>query len=93
MEQRRVAASTIRVQLLSTKSQAGTEKDWRRLQAAYPDLLGGLDLEVAKVDLGPSRGLWYRGLAGPMASREEASLFCRSFRAQNSRNECVVADR
>jgi hypothetical protein len=93
MERRRAAASAVHVQLLSTKSQSGTEKDWRRLQAAYPDLLGNLDLEVAKVDLGPSKGLWYRGLVGPMASREEASVFCRNFKAQSSHNQCIVADR
>jgi hypothetical protein len=92
LEQRRIAASAVRVQLLSTKSQSGTEKDWRRLQAAYPDLLGNLDLEVAMVDLGPSKGVWYRGLAGPMASTDEASMFCRDFIAQDAHNQCIVAD-
>lgn len=93
IEQHRTAASAVRVQLLSTKSQSGTEKDWRRLQAAYPDLLGNLDLEIATVDLGPSKGVWYRGLAGPMASRDEASMFCRDFIAQDAHNQCIVADR
>jgi SPOR domain len=93
MEQDRLAASAVRVQLLSTKSRSGTERDWHRLQAAYPDLLSNLDLEIAEVDLGPSKGVWYRGLVGPMTSREEASTFCGSFRAQNSHNQCIVADR
>jgi hypothetical protein len=91
MEQRRAAASMVRVQLLSTKSRSGTERDWRRLQTAYPDLLGTFDIEIAQVNLGPSKGIWYRGLAGPVASRDEASALCRNFRAQDTRNQCIVA--
>ena len=52
--------------------------EWRRLQQAYPALLGGLELTITQVDLGAGRGVWFRLLGGPLA-RAEARRRCGEF--------------
>jgi hypothetical protein len=80
-----------RIQLLSTKSPTDTEKGWIQLQAAYSDLLADLQFEVTKADLGATKGVWYRGFAGPIADRDEANLLCTIIRSRSPHNDCFVA--
>jgi hypothetical protein len=85
------ANPTFQVQLLSTKSAAETRANWQQLQAAHGDLLANLELTIWKVDLGVTKGgLWYRGLAGPLASRDEAVSLCNTIKARLGRNACLV---
>jgi SPOR domain len=79
-----------RIQLLSTKSPTDTQDGWMQLQAAYPDLLAGLQLEVVDVDLGAAKGAWYRGLAGPIGNRDEANMLCTVMRSRPPHNDCFV---
>lgn len=64
---------------LSSVRQTGQAPDeWRRLRQIYPALLGGLDLTVARVDLGAARGVWFRVLGGPL-TRAEGLRRCGEF--------------
>jgi hypothetical protein len=85
------SASGYRIQLLSTKSAADTQEGWRQLQTTYPDLLAGLQFEVVEVDLGAAKGVWYRGLAGPIADRDEANMLCTVMMSRPPHNDCLVA--
>jgi SPOR domain len=82
-----------RIQLLSTKSAADTQEGWRQLHFTYPDLLAGLQFEVVEVDLGADKGVWYRGLAGPIADRDEANMLCAVIRSRPPHHDCFVANR
>jgi hypothetical protein len=66
------------VHLASVRRSGQAPDEWRRLQQAYPALLGGLDLTVARVDLGAARGVWFRVQGGPLA-RAEARRRCGEF--------------
>jgi hypothetical protein len=72
------AAAGYHVHLSSVRRAGEVPDEWRRLQQTYPALLGGLDLAVARVDLGIGRGVWFRVLGGPLA-RAEARRRCDSF--------------
>lgn len=87
-----VAAPAFRVQLMSTTSPAETETDWRQLQAAHTDLLGNLDLKIWQVDLG-AKGVWFRGLVGPLASRAEAASLCATLKSRSPKSGCLIVSR
>ena len=72
------AAAGYHVHLSSVRRNGEAPGEWRRLQQAYPAPLGGLDLAVARVDLGAGRGVWFRVLGGPLA-RAEARRRCGEF--------------
>ena len=85
-----VAASPItvfRVQLAALRSRADAEVAWRRLKRANGDLLGALDAEIMRVDLG-DRGVFYRVRVGPLASAAKASTLCSRLMANNL--DCLV---
>ncbi len=63
-----------RVQLASIRSEDAVRAEWGRLKGKYPDMLGGLDLTVARADLG-AKGIFYRLRAGPL-SESAAKKLC-----------------
>ena len=52
-------------------------------------LLGPLQPEVSRVNLGAQKGVFYRLLAGPLPSQAEAERVCRELKAK--RQFCEVA--
>ena len=50
--------------------------EWERLWRKNSDLLGKLALSVAKADLGPKKGVFYRLRAGPVADEAAARALC-----------------
>ncbi len=72
------AEAGYRLHLSSVRRTREAPGEWRRLQRAYPALLGGLELAVVRVDLGAVRGVWFRLLGGPLA-RAEARRRCGEF--------------
>ncbi len=72
------AAAGYHVHLSSVRRSGAAPGEWRRLQQAYPVLLGGLEPAVARVELGAGRGVWFRVLGGPLA-RAEARRRCGEF--------------
>lgn len=75
-----------RVQLASVRSEGEAAAEWRRLAGRHPDALGGLSMQVAKVDLG-EKGIFYR-VQGAGADEARAKSACAQLRAQNV--GCVV---
>ena len=67
-----------RIHLTSIRNPNGAKREWARLREEYPDLLAGLDLAVARADLGPGRGVYYR-IQGGMLSKSAAQARCLGF--------------
>ncbi|MFQ5783269.1 MAG: tetratricopeptide repeat protein [Alphaproteobacteria bacterium] len=74
----------IRLHLASFRSAAKAKKGWDEVTAVYPDLLDGLGFESVRVDLGPGMGVFYRVLAGPVASEKRARALCRQFKTRGA---------
>jgi len=75
-----------RIQLASVRSEGEAAAEWKRIAGRYPDALGGLSMQVAKVDLG-EKGVFYR-VQGGGADETRAKSICAQLRAQNT--GCVV---
>ncbi|CAO3450813.1 SPOR domain-containing protein [Azospirillum largimobile] len=75
-----------RIQLASVRSEGEAAAEWRRLAGRHPDALGGLSMQVAKVDLG-DKGVFYR-VQGTGADEARAKSVCAQLRAQSV--GCVV---
>ncbi len=75
------------IQLAAHRSDARARANWRRLRAAFPDLLGDLAPVIQRADLG-ARGVFYRVRTGPFKIRAEAQGLCRQLRARGQ--DCLV---
>ncbi|HEY5597777.1 MAG TPA: tetratricopeptide repeat protein, partial [Kiloniellales bacterium] len=71
-------AAAYRIHLTSIRDATGSEREWRRLQQQFPDLLAGMGLAVTRADLGGDRGVFYRIQGGPL-SQGEAEQRCLDF--------------
>jgi len=67
-----------RIHLTSIRKLGGARREWTRLRLEFPKLLAGLSLAVAKADLGPERGIFYR-IQGGTLSKKEAQARCMGF--------------
>jgi len=76
-----------RIQLAAVKSQDAAQAAWKKLTKSFPDVLGGMKLNVAKVDRG-SDGVLYRVQAGSFADRSAAETACVRLKTQNQ--ACLV---
>ncbi|WP_245302300.1 SPOR domain-containing protein, partial [Bradyrhizobium sp. LTSP885] len=76
------------VQVSSQRNEADAQASYRTLQGKYRSVLGSQPLVVKRVDLG-EKGVFYRALAGPLASSEEASQLCKSLMAAGG-PQCVI---
>jgi tetratricopeptide (TPR) repeat protein len=74
------ARTGYRIHLTSIRDPERAGEEWGRLRHLYPALLGGLDLEVERADLGAERGVYFRIEGGPL-SRAEAQTVCGEFAA------------
>jgi hypothetical protein len=75
------------VQISSHGSEAEAQSSFRALQAKYPNLLGGREPIVRRADLG-EKGIYYRAMVGPFASREQATDLCSNLKAAGG--NCIV---
>jgi hypothetical protein len=75
-----------RIQLASVRSEAEASAEWKRLQARFPGVLGGLSLQVSKADLG-DKGVFYR-VHGGGVDEVRARSACDQLKSQNV--GCVV---
>lgn len=79
--------SGFKVQLASLKTDAAARAEWARVQQANKDLLGGLKLDIERVDL-QDKGVFYRIQGGPLPSRETASDICAQLKGRGQ--PCIV---
>jgi cell division septation protein DedD len=81
------ATGAFRIQLAAVKSQDAAQVGWKKMTKTHPDVLGGLTLNVVKVDKS-SGGALYRLQAGPFVDRTAAETACG--RLKQKRQDCLV---
>jgi tetratricopeptide (TPR) repeat protein len=69
------AGDDFAVHLASLRSAEDARKEWRRLQRAYPELLGDMSLAVEEIELG-EQGVFHRVLALPFPNKATALDIC-----------------
>jgi tetratricopeptide (TPR) repeat protein len=69
------------VHLASYRSQKEAERGWAQIKRAHQELLGPLEHEVTKVELG-GKGTFYRLKAGPVADNDAAQELCRKLKGR-----------
>jgi len=65
------------IQLAALRDEASATREWNRLKNRNAALLGNLQLNLVRADLGP-RGIFYRLRAGPISSQASAIQLCQS---------------
>jgi cell division protein FtsN len=81
------AGGSYLVQVSSQRSEAEAESAYRGIQSKFGSVLGSQPHTVRRADLG-AKGVYYRAMVGPFASREEAVQVCSSLKQAGG--ECVV---
>lgn len=81
-------SKSYRIQLAAARSENAVKSEWDRLRGRNKDLLGDLRLQVTKVDLGATKGIFYRLRAGPLGSSAEAKTLCE--RLKQRKLGCLV---
>lgn len=71
------------VHLASYRDASTLESGWQTLQDRYADFLGPLEARVSMLDLDDFGGRFYRLVAGPIDSREEAVGYCDRLHADD----------
>ncbi len=81
------AASGYLVQLSATGSQDEAQTTYNRLQGRYPAILGKLDANIQRADLG-DKGVFYRVRVGPWEQRDDATAVCEALKSAGA--DCYV---
>jgi len=68
------------VHLASYRSRKAAQSGWAKLKKAHRALLGKLEPEISKVNLGPGKGVFYRLKAGPVSTKASATSLCRKLK-------------
>ena len=69
------------VQVSSRRSEADARAALSRTQRRFASVVGGQQVLVKRVDLGSSKGVYYRAMIGPFGSSAEASYLCSRLKA------------
>lgn len=77
-----------RIQLAAARSEEAVESEWNNLRRRHVDLLGELQLQVMKIDLGATKGVFYRLRAGPLSDEPTAKTLCE--RLKQRKLGCLV---
>lgn len=80
--------NSYRVQLAASRTEGAVESEWDRLRRRHVDLLGELRLQVTRIDLGATKGVFYRLRAGPLADEAAAKTLCE--RLKQRKLGCLV---
>lgn len=81
-------SKSYRIQLAAARSEKAVTSEWNRLQSRNKDLLGELQLQVTRIDLGSTKGVFYRLRAGPIANAAQAKTLCE--RLKQRKLGCLV---
>jgi len=77
-----------RVQLAASRTESAVRSEWDRLRRRHIDLLGELNLQVMRIDLGGTKGIFYRLRAGPLVNSASAKTLCE--RLKQRKLGCLV---
>jgi hypothetical protein len=81
------AAGAYRVQLAAVRTEEVAASEWNRLKRRYTDVLGSLTPHYQRIDLGASKGVFYR-IQGGDVSETSARDICARLKAQEQ--ACLV---
>jgi cell division septation protein DedD len=82
-----VIGDGFKVQLASVRTLEAARGEWSRLRNRHVDVLGNLDFDVERADLG-ERGIFFRVRAGPILSEKSAKALCKIMKSRNV--SCLV---
>lgn len=68
--------------LASFRQQKAAERGWAELSKRFDAQLGGLEHRIERVDLGNSKGVFYRLKAGPLPDNAAAKNMCNQLKAK-----------
>lgn len=68
------------VHIASFRSRKAADRGWTQLRRAHRKLIGTLNPEITKVNLGGKKGVFFRLVAGPLESNAEADRICRNLK-------------
>jgi cell division septation protein DedD len=83
------AAVQMVLHLSSLRSEEAAKREWSDLQRSFPAPLGQMEAEIQRTDLG-DKGTFYRVLAGPLPSPDEARQVCSALKAKDTKQYCRV---
>lgn len=75
--------------LASLRSEQAAKREWSDLQHSFPDRLGEMPVEIRRTEVG-EKGTFYRVLAGPLPSRNEAKEVCKTLKQKRAKQYCQV---
>lgn len=81
-----VTTGAFRIQLAAVKDSAAAKAAWKKLTKTHPDVLGGLKLNLVKVER--ADGALYRIQGGMFADRAAAESACGKLKQKNQ--DCLV---
>ena len=70
------------VHIASYRSEEAARNGWMQLRRAHQALLGNLQPDIARVNLGSGKGVFFRLMAGPLPSQADADRICRELKAR-----------
>tara|TARA_B100000029_G_scaffold511876_2_gene607042 strand:- start:929 stop:1891 length:963 start_codon:yes stop_codon:yes gene_type:complete len=70
------------IQIAATRSESAAKKEWARLRKTHLDILGDLGLNITRVDLGGTKGVYFRLRLGPIATDGAAQQLCNSLKSR-----------
>ncbi|MBL8670636.1 MAG: SEL1-like repeat protein [Alphaproteobacteria bacterium] len=76
-----------RVRLAAYRSADAARDGWTELQRRHPDILTGLDVAVARVEI-LGKGTYFRVEAGPLRTRDAANSICKQLSSRGT--DCVA---
>ena len=68
--------------LASYRSQQAADRGWAQLRRAHQSLIGDMEHEIMRVDLGPGKGIYYRLKVGPVGSQADVQSMCQQLKAR-----------
>lgn len=89
-DQVRSLIGSYRVRLASYREADNAKEGWVILRKRFADTLGPLNFAVARADLGPDKGVYYRLEAGPLGSAQEAGAICKEIESRGE--SCVTVE-
>mgnify|MGYP001326510091 CR=1 FL=1 len=70
------------VHIASFRSRKAADRGWAQLRRAHRSILANLKPEIARVNLGRGKGVFYRLVAGPLKSDADVKRVCRQLKSR-----------
>lgn len=74
------SSSNLGLHLASYRSQKAAQDGWAQISKKHSAQLGGLNSTIRRVELGGGKGTFYRLLAGPVQTRDQAASLCQQLK-------------